>query len=168
MRVKYLLAGAALAVLAFAVLGRNPGLEGAQDPVLFRPSSRVALVDMTKVYAEHEVFKGKVELMRRDVVEAENNLKVRKEAIEQAHAAAQKEPAGSVKRTEAEQKIVLDQQTLQAEVNLQKAKFMEQEARIYLDTYDSVLAIIDAYASEQKIDLVLRFNDQPIDRHDLK
>jgi hypothetical protein len=168
MRVKYLLAGAALAVVTLAVVGRKSWLEAAQEPVLFRTTTRVALVDMTKAYAQNEEFKSKVELMKRDVAEAEERLKVRKGAIDQAQAALQAFPPGSVKRTEAEQKLLLDQQTLQADVNLQKAKFMEQEARIYLDVYDGLLEIINAYAEEQKIDLVLRFNAQPIDRTNLQ
>ncbi|HVW38689.1 MAG TPA: OmpH family outer membrane protein [Pirellulales bacterium] len=165
MRIKYLLSGAALAVLAFAVLGRHPWLEGAQDPVLFRPSSRVALVDLTRVFAEHEAFKGKIEVMRREVEEAEKELKARREEFEKAQANLEKDPAGSVKRAEAEQKVLLDKQTLEFGVKLQKAKFMEQEARLYADTYESVLAIIDAYAAEQKIDLVLRFNGDKPDLH---
>ncbi len=168
MRIKSLLAAAALAIVSLSIFWKSPWLEAAQAPALFRPATRVALVDLTKVYAEHEAFKSKIELMKREVEEAEKKLKVRKEEIEQAGAAAQKEPAGSIRRTEAEQRVLLHQQTLQADVNLQKAKFMEQEARIYLDAYDSVLAIINAYADEQKFDLVLRFNDQPFDRNDLQ
>jgi Skp family chaperone for outer membrane proteins len=163
MRIKYLLAGAALAIVVSSAFWNRGWLEAAQEPVLFKQSTRVALVDLTRVFANHSGFKAKVELMRREVEAAEKKLKVRKEEIEQAQTAAAKEPAGSVKRTEAEQRLLLDQQTLQAEVNLQKAKFMEQEAQIYLETYESVLAIIDAYADEQKIDLVLRFNGDPID-----
>lgn len=165
MRIKYLLAGAALAVLAFAVLGRNAWLEGAQDPVLFRPSSRVALVDLTRVFAEHEAFKVEIEKMRREVEEAEKELKARREAIEQAAAALESLPTESEIRTEAKRKAVLEMQTLQTGVAVQKAKFMEQEARLYADTYESVLAIIDAYAAEQKIDLVLRFNGDKPDLH---
>lgn len=162
MRFKYLLATAALAIVSLSVFWKIHGLEAAQEPVLFKPSTRVALADLTRIFAEHEGFKKQVELMRIDIQEAEKQLKVRKEAIEQAGAALQTLPMGSVKRTEAEQKAALDQQTLQNDVNLQKAKFMEQEARIYLEVYESVLAIIDAYAAEQKIDLVLRFNGDPI------
>lgn len=168
MRAKYLVAGAALAIAALAVFGKRTWLEASQEPALFKPATRIALVDLTKVYAEHEEFKSKVELMKREVEEAEKNLKVRKEEIEKALAAIQTLPAGSVQRTEAEQKLLLDQQTLQANVNLQKAKFKDQEARIYLEIYDGVLAIIDVYAAEQKIDLVLRFNDQPRERNDLQ
>ena len=162
MRIKYLLATAALAIVSLSVFWKIHGLEAAQEPVLFKPSTRVALADLTKVFKEHQAFNKQVELMRIDVQEAEKRLKIRKEAIEQAAAAAQKEPAGSVKRTEAEEKIRLDQQTLQTELNVQKAKFMEREASIYLETYQGVLAIVDAYAAEQKIDLVLRFNGDPI------
>ncbi|HUY93251.1 MAG TPA: OmpH family outer membrane protein [Pirellulales bacterium] len=163
MRIKYLLAAAALAIVSLSVFWKSHWLEAAQEPVLFKPSTRVALVDMTRVFAEHVEFKKQIEMMRREVEEAENKLKTRKEEIEQAQAAVKKLPAGSVKRTEAEQRLLLEQQTLQADVNLQKAKFMEQEARIYLEVYESVLAIIDAYATEQKIDLVVRFNGDPID-----
>ena len=169
MRVKYLLAGAALAVVALAVLGRSSWLQGAQDPALFRPSTRVALVDLTKVFAEHTAFKGKVEAMRGEVEEAEKELKARKEEIDKAAAALETLPMGSEKRAEAEKKAALDMQTLQVGVNSQKAKFMEQEAQIYLETYESVLAIIDAYAAEQRIDLVLRFNsDKPDLRQNLQ
>lgn len=169
MRIKHLFAAAALAIVSLSVFWKIHGLEAAQEPVLFKPSTRVALADLTKVFKEHQGFNKQVELMRIDVQEAEQRLKVRKEAIDQAAAAAQKEPAGSVKRTEAEEKLRLDQQTLQTEVNVQKAKFMERESLIYLETYQSVLAIIDAYAAEQKIDLVLRFNGDPIgDRQNLQ
>lgn len=163
MRIKYLLAAAALAIVSLSIFWKSHWLEAAQEPVLFKPSTRVALADLTEVFKEHQGFNKQVELMRIDVQEAEKQLKVRKEAIEQAAEAAQKEPAGSVQRTIADEKIRLDQQTLQTDVNVQKAKFMEREAQIYLKTYESVLAIIEAYAAEQKIDLVVRFNSGPID-----
>lgn len=168
MRIKSFMAVAALAIVSLSVFGKNPWLQAAQEPAFFKPSTRVALVDLTRVYKDHEAFKKQVELMRAEVQEAEKKLKARKEEVQKAQADLQKLPAGSVTRTEAEQKLQLDQQALEADVNLQKTKFMQQEARIYLEVYESLLAIIDAYAVEQKIDLVLRINDSPPDRHDLK
>lgn len=162
MRIKYLLAAAALAIVSLSIFWKSHWLEAAQEPVLFKPSTRVALVDLTKVFAEHEEFKKQVESMRVDVAEAEKQLKIRKEALEKAGAAVDMLPKGTVKRAAAEQKAALDRQTLQAAVNLQKAQFMEQESQIYVDVYESVLAIIDAYTAEHKIDLVLRFNGDPI------
>src|SRR3569623_2620643 len=77
-------------------------------------------------------------------------------------------PIGSIERQEAQTNIDLDTRTLELDVNAQKAKFMQQEALIYLETYESVLAIISDYAEEQKIGLVLRFTDSPIERADLQ
>jgi Skp family chaperone for outer membrane proteins len=168
MRITSLMAVAALAIVSLSVFGKSPWLQAAQEPVFLKPSTRVALVDLTRVFADHEEFKKQIALMRVEVQEAEKTLKARKEECQKAQADMQKLPAGSVTRTEAEQKLQLDRQTLQTDVNLQKARFMEQEARIYLEVYESVLAIIDAYAADQKIDLVLRFNDNPLDRNDLQ
>ena len=126
----------------------------------------MALVDMTKVFEKHNVFQQKIEEMRVQVVEAEENLKAAKTQLEQTKAATEKLPIGSIERQEAQTKIDLDTRTMELDVNAQKAKFMQQEAQIYLETYESVLAIISDYAEEQKIGLVLRFNDSPIERAD--
>jgi hypothetical protein len=167
MRTKSLLALAAVAVLAWAV-NSSRWLEAAQEPDVLRLGTRVALVDMTKVFEKHNVFQQKIEQMRVRVVEAEENLKAAKTRLEQTKAATEKLPIGSIERQEAQTKIDLDTRTMELDVNAQKAKFMQQEAQIYLETYESVLAIISDYAEEQKIGLVLRFNDSPIERADLQ
>ena len=165
MRAKTMAAGTALAIVVLSVSWKSGWLEAAQEPALLKPGSRIAIVDLTRIYAHHVDFKQKVDLMRIDVQQAEMELKASKEALEALKNSLEKEPIGSAERAEAQLKLDLDTQALQLQVNQQKARFMKQEAQIYIETYDRVLGIIATYAEKQGIELVLRFNGQPIDRN---
>ena len=165
MRAKTMAAGAALAIIVLSVSWKSGWLEAAQEPALLKPGSRIAIVDLTRIYAHHVDFKQKVDLMRIDVQQAEMELKASKEALEALKNSLEKEPIGSAERAEAQLKLDLDTQALQLQVNQQKARFMKQEAQIYIETYDRVLGIIATYAEKQGIELVLRFNGEPIDRN---
>ena len=165
MRAKTMAAGAVLVIVVLSVSWKSGWLEAAQEPALLKPGSRIAIVDLTRIYAHHVDFKQKVDLMRIDVQQAEMELKASKEALEALKNSLEKEPIGSAERAEAQLKLDLDTQALQLQVNQQKARFMKQEAQIYIETYDRVLGIIATYAEKQGIELVLRFNGEPIDRN---
>jgi Skp family chaperone for outer membrane proteins len=157
MRLKAMVAGAALAIVVLSVSWSSGWQEAAPEPAPSNARDRTALVDLTRVYAEHAGFKQKVERMKLVVQLAEKELAARKNELEEAKGLLQKMPAGSEKR-EAQEKYDDDSAQLQRSVNRQKQQFMEQEARLYAETYDQVLAIIAAYAERERIELVLRFN----------
>lgn len=167
MRVKYLLAGAALAVVALAVLGRSSWLQGAQDPALLRSTARIALVDMKKALAADADFNRKLGLLRREVKESEQKLIARKDAIKNALSALDNDEGKNANEAEALEKFELDRQALLEDFTRQKQDFMEREARIYAETRGVVATIVATYAEQHGIDLVLPLNVEPIDANDL-
>ena len=55
---------------------------------------------------------------------------------------------------------------MQVETQLKKKEFLEDEARVYFETYGRVEQVIRAYASRNGIGLVLRFSREKMNEND--
>ena len=158
---KFLSLATLVAVLA-AVHG------AAADALAQQSGGQVAIVDLTYIFANHIRFKALVEDMRKDVEAAENDLKGAKENIEKLAESLDNYNKASKEFKELEEDLAKRQADLQVQVNIQKRNFMEQEAKIYLSIYREVLDHVKHHAEKYGINLVLRFNGDPIEGDDLQ
>jgi Skp family chaperone for outer membrane proteins len=124
----------------------------------------VAILDLAYIYENHVRFKALNEEMRRDVEAAENDLKIKREELQKMIEKLEDYRRNSPEYRELEEEITRLQAKLQADVNLQKKAFMEQEARNYFTVYQEVTEAIKIYCDKHGIVLVLRFNGNPIDQ----
>lgn len=139
----------------------------AADVAAQRPSTPgVAIVDLTYIFANHTRFKAMTEDMRRDVEEAERNLKAQKESLQKMAEQLDQYRRGTPDYKSLEEELAKRQADMSAQVNLQKKNFLEQEAKNYYTVYLEILDQIKYYADANGISLVLRFNGDPIDSQD--
>ena len=158
------------AILAVVVsLGYLISLAVAQNPMGGAPGQptagpRLALIDVTRIVKNHERFKQQMAEMKRDVQAAED--KIQKERDDIKRQATEVLPAlnkGSQQYQTLEEQLANRQAQLAVEMNRMKNDFLQREATIYYNVYQEILQATGYFCKQNRIDMVLRFNGDPVD-----
>lgn len=126
----------------------------------------IAVLDLSYVFQNHLRFKQMKEDLRIRVEQAEAALKQTRDDLKKLQDQLGEYQTGSADYKRLEQEIAQRSAQLQADVQIRKKEFLEQEARIYYNVYQEILDEV-AYFSKNRFDLVLRFNGEPLDRNNL-
>ena len=73
---------------------------------------------------------------------------------------------GSLEYKQKEEELARMQSDLQVQVGLKRKEFLEQEARVYFHVYRDIEQVVAQFAQRYRIDLVLRFNGDPMKEDD--
>lgn len=127
------------------------------------PEPRLALLDVSKVFNEHERFRGALNEMKLDIEASEEELHREQreinELVDEWTALDDKEPL----RDRLIAETVERQTRLIAKKESEKQRFMNQEADIYASTYLEMELVVQKYCRRKGIALVLRFNNLRMD-----
>jgi len=124
----------------------------------------VAMLDVTKIFKQHDRFADRSEKMKQEVTAAEQELKGKRAAYQLQAEELERLKKGTAEYERLAAEMATTAATLIDQVKRQKEAFLRQEAAIYLETYEQVQAALHEYAGKRGIKLVLRFNGDPIDR----
>lgn len=156
-----------IAVFAFTDVGRLVwSAGGGPVEVPKAPAVKVGLLDLARVFANHDEFKKLSEKLRAEVEKAETELKRKKAELQVAvdHLAGLEK--GSPEYIKQEQEITRVQAQIQVDVNVQKRDFFEEEAKMYLVVYQQIMVEVGKLSRARGINLVMRFNGDPINPND--
>jgi outer membrane protein len=145
-------------VFSLAILGSLAQAQG-QAPA----GARVALLDVGRIFKNHQRFKGMMEDMKADVERAEANVKAQKEAITKKVERLQELNKGTPDYKALEEELTKNQADLQVMVTLQKNEFLQKEAKIYHSVYNEILQATDYFCKQNRVDIVLKFNNDKVD-----
>ena len=158
------------AILAIVVsLGYLISLAVAQNPSGVRPvqptgGPRIALLDVSSIFKAHARFKLQMEEMKRDVQAAENKVRQERDEINKlATEALPNFQKGTQQYSEMEEQLANRQAKLAVDVQRQKNDFLQREAMIYHNVYQEIWQATDYFCRQNGIDIVLRFNGEPVD-----
>ncbi len=115
----------------------------------------IALLDVNHIFKHHHRFKMEMERMRADVEAAEAAVQKDREAIQRL---AEQLERNNPNYKAIEQDIADRQARLAVSVRRQQRDFLEQEARIYHNTYIEIWQEVNHICRNQNIAMVLRFN----------
>lgn len=132
------------------------------------PATRVATVDLSRIFQNHAEFKRETDVLRRDVEAAERSLKTHQAELQAAADAMAALPKGSSESKRLEEQIDKDMADLKVTVEKQKKDFFEREAALYLKVYREVMADVARYSKAHGINLVMRCHADPYDTNDLQ
>ena len=153
-------------MLAMVVLslGSWVSLAVAQQPPV-RPAGgpNIALLDVNFIFKNHARFKGMMEDMKADVERAEARVKADRETITKLAERLQELRKGTQDYQQLEEEFAKRQADLQVKVQMTKNQFLQQEAKIYHSVYQEIWQATDYYTKQNGIDIVLRFNGDPVD-----
>jgi len=150
----------AIGAVVVALLGCGVSSSVAQAPAR---APTVALLDVSYVFKNHARFKGMMEEMKADVERAEAQVKQERDTINKLAERLQEFRKGTPDYKQMEEELAKRQADLAVRVNLQKNEFLQREAKIYHHVYQELAQVTDYYAKQHGIDMVLRFNGDPVD-----
>lgn len=130
------------------------------------PATAIGLVDLSKVFNVHTRFKRLSDALRGEVELAERELAASKAQLQASTDALAKLPKGSAEARQLESKISRDTAEVTVTINEQKKAFFEEEAAMYFETYQEIMAEVSKLADARGIGLVMRFNGDPYDAND--
>jgi Skp family chaperone for outer membrane proteins len=129
-------------------------------------AGNVAMLDLARIFNNHREFKRLSDDLRREVEDAERELKTHKAELQAEADALAKLNRGTPEAKQLESKIARDTAELQVKVAEQKKEFFEEEAGIYFQIYQQVMKEVEKYAAAHGINLVMRFSGEPMDPND--
>lgn len=152
------------AVLAAVfMLGVSHSIVFAQGQPAPTAGPRLALLDVSRIFKNHQRFKSMMEDMKADVERAEAQVKAERDTIGKMAETLQDLRKGSPDYKQMEEDLAKRQADMAVRVNLQKNEFLQREAKIYNAVYQEIWQATDYFCKQHQIDMVLRFNGEEVD-----
>lgn len=126
-------------------------------------SPQVALIDIAKVFKSHPGFNQQLEAVKADVTAFEKDMVAKRNKITSEQSRLAEFNVGSPEYKQTDAAITKQMSDLQVSAQLKKKDLLIEEARIYYQAYNEVLAEVQAIATRYNINLVLRYDSMPID-----
>ena len=124
----------------------------------------VALLDVAYIFKNHVGFKQSMDGLRAQKKTIEDQILAdRNRLMEKRKKGSETYKVGTPGYKQFEQELANEAADAQVKMELQKKELMEQEAQVYLATYNQVVQSVQAIAKQYQISLVLRYDSQPID-----
>jgi Skp family chaperone for outer membrane proteins len=125
--------------------------------------TRVAIVDIGTIFKGHPVFTQQLDALRQDAETFKSSsVQLQQQLMQKAEVLKQYQP-GSAEFKEAESSLAQESAAMEVEQRNKMRTLMQAEAQLHFDTYAAVNEIIAEYCDAQNIQLVLRYNGDPID-----
>jgi len=153
------------AVLAAIVLslGYQVSFAVAQQQARSSGGPSIALLDVNYIFKNHARFKDQMQDMKADVQRAEEKVKAERDRLNKLAEGLQEFRKGTQDYKNMETELAKGQADLAVQVNIQKNEFLQREATIYHNVYQEILQATDYYCKQNGVDMVLRFNGDPVD-----
>jgi Skp family chaperone for outer membrane proteins len=129
-----------------------------------KSKSGVGVIDVARVFKEYTVLMKQTEAIQQEI-QAEEAVVVEKKTEFEALTASLKtlEPSSDEYR-ETRQKADRLGAELPVQIELKKKEFVNKQAQMYLATYDELNTVVRKVAKKRRMNLVVRFSGDKIDR----
>lgn len=133
---------------------------------LLSAQQNVVVVDMGKIFREHQGFKSSIENLQKQVEQYKTVIQADRTKIQ-----SESETLAGLDRSTPDYKakeagIAKMAADMQVNHNMKNREFMEQEAKLYYQTYEQVISTIQSFCQENSITLVIRFSGEKMDSTD--
>lgn len=122
----------------------------------------IAVVDVNYIFKNYSQFKAAMEGIKTDIEAAEGQLKTSRDAIQAKEDQAKQYQPNSPEFKQLDEEVA----RLKADFNIRASRtrkdFQEREAKLYYQTYMQVSKMVNYYAQQNNIGLVLKFNGDQI------
>lgn len=146
---------AALVISAPAAAQNQAGLNA--------PKYGIAVVDINYIFKKHPQFREKLEGMKGEVQQIENQLKGAAQNMMEKERERNSFNPGSPEFKQADEQLAQMKASFELEKQRRQKDFLEKEAKAYYEAYTQVQAEINRYAKHYKIGIVFRFNGEEPD-----
>ena len=125
--------------------------------------TRVAVIDIGKVFKQHPGFNQAMETMKRDVQQSQGELQQRAKEIQALRDKLKVYQPDSAEAKQVEAQILEMQAAGQLEATKKKKDLLDREAKLYYEVYEEIKQEVNGFMQQYGIALVLRFNSDAID-----
>ena len=126
----------------------------------------VAVIDIGFILKNHARFIQQMDALKKEVATYEGDVSGERKRILGLRDQLASFKQGSLEYRKLEEDIARKISDTQIRNELKRKEVLEREAKIYLDTYNEIVAVVAEFADRNGIALVLRFNSKPIDPQD--
>ena len=127
----------------------------------------VAVLDVSRVFKEHTTFTKKMDSLKAEAKEFERSInQQQQEIVKRAKEVSEEYSSSSLEFKRAEAELAQRQSDLRVKLQLKRKEMLEREAKLYYETYQRMLQIVNGLADKHQLSLVLRFDSTPIDSDD--
>jgi Skp family chaperone for outer membrane proteins len=151
--------------------GVRPGLPTAAPaaPAAQAPApagTTVVVLDIAEIFKNFHRFNGLMNDIKKDIEAFEAFVKAEQAKFNSKREELAAFKPGSLEYKQKEEELARMQSDLQVQVGLKRKEFLEQEARVYFHVYRDIEQVVAQFAQRYRIDLVLRFNGDPMKEDD--
>lgn len=144
--------------VVFATLASSPSV--AQE----KATTPIVVLDLSKVFDNHKPFKAKIDQIKANVKAEEAKIQQRGEEIKARVEQLSALDSSSAQFKTLETETARMQAQIQADMQLRRKSFLEEEAKVYFETYQEVKAAVKTFAESNRIGIVLRYSSEAIDQ----
>jgi Skp family chaperone for outer membrane proteins len=128
--------------------------------------SSVALVDLGKIVQTSKQFQMDVEAAAESVGNFEEKITRAQKEIQDVVSLLEKAPEGSEQQQQLQQLIQTIQTETQKELQGMQQKMQEAERDVLIATYKKIQSLLNDHCTKNGIDVVLRYDSEPLDPSD--
>jgi Skp family chaperone for outer membrane proteins len=128
----------------------------------------VVVIDIAYIFKNHVRFNAAINDMKRDIQQYEAAAQEEAKKINAKAERLTQFNAGTADFKKLEEEVARDKSELQIKAGLKRKEFMEQEAKLYYQTYREIEQMVTVFAQRNRINLVLRYTPdemKPDDRN---
>jgi Skp family chaperone for outer membrane proteins len=145
-----------MAIAAGSVLA--PSMASAQE------ATRVAIVDVAYIFKNHPGIKAQVTKVEGDLKRYDAELKGKRDQLKTAAEKLKTFDPGSPAYSAQEEQVASMESKLRLDMARKRKELADAEAKIYFDNYQQIAAGVKFLAEHNKINLVLRYNSEAMDK----
>ncbi len=158
---------AAIGLVSFSALATSAVAQQA-SPSANASRFGIAVVDVSYIFKNYAQFKNAMETMKTDIQSAEAKLKTEGQSLEALAEKAKSYQPSSDEFKQIDEEVARKKADLSIKMGRIRKDFQEREAKVYYDTYVQVRNMVQYYAQQNNIGLVLRFNGDQINPNNPK
>lgn len=149
-----------LCLLGLALTLPVSAIATAQD----RAPVPIVVLDLSQVFDNHPTFQSRIEAIKSQVKDEETKIQQQGAALKAQVERLQTMPSDSAEFKALEEQIATAQARVQTDMQLKRKGFLEEEAKVYYDTYQQVKSVVKAFAESNRIGIVLRYSSEEMDQ----
>ena len=116
----------------------------------------VAVLDVSRVFKEHTTFTKKMDSLKAEAKEFERSInQQQQEIVKRAKEVSEEYSSSSLEFKRAEAELAQRQSDLRVKLQLKRKEMLEREAKLYYETYQRMLQIVNGLADKHQLSLVL-------------
>ncbi len=125
---------------------------------------RVAVVDVAYIFKNHPGIKAQVSKVESELKAYDAELTKKRQELQDAAAQLKTLKVGTAAYSQQEELVASMESKLRLDMNRKRKELGDAEAKIYFENYQRIASGVKFLAQHYKINLVLRYNSEEMDR----